>query len=56
MENDINVRKAPPWKSSQQRSIKIMLFIATMESILLRGSESWTLTKKPDKKLDGMYT
>jgi len=28
----------------------------SIESILLYGSESWTLTKSLSKKLDGSYT
>ena len=27
-----------------------------VESVLLYGSEAWTLTKKHEKKLDGTYT
>ena len=65
-EKDINVRKALAWqachkltkiwKSSLQKSIKIKLFIATVESVLLYGCETWTLTQKLEKQLDGMYT
>ena len=63
---DINVRKALAWKachklskiwkSKLQKSIKIKLFISTVESVLLYGCETWTITKKLEKQLDGMYT
>ena len=36
--------------------IKRRLFVATVESVLLYGSESWTLTVADEKALDGMYT
>ena len=62
----INVRKALAWKachklstiwkSKLQRSIKIKLFISIVESVLLYGCETWTITKKLEKQLDGMYT
>ena len=35
---------------------KIKLFRATVEPILLYGSETWTLSKKLEKRLDGTYT
>ena len=44
------------WKSSMCRELKIQLFIATVESILLYGLETWTITKTPLKKIDGCYT
>ena len=65
-EKDINVRKALAWqtchklskiwKSTLNKSIKIRLFIATVESVLLCGCETWTLTQKMERQLDGMYT
>ena len=33
-----------------------MLFIVDCESVLLYGSETWTLTKAQEKGLDGTYT
>ena len=36
--------------------LKIQFFRSTVESVLLYGSESWTLTKKMEKRLDGNYT
>ena len=63
---DINTRKARAWracnkltkiwKSNLPRSSKIKLFQATVESILLYGSETWTVTTKVRKMLDGCYT
>ena len=32
------------------------MFIATCESVLLYGSEAWTMTKAQEKSLDGTYT
>ena len=36
--------------------MKVRLFIATVESVLLYGSEAWTITKTMKKKIDGCYT
>ena len=36
--------------------MNVNLFIATIENILIYGSESWTLTSKQQKRLDGTYT
>jgi hypothetical protein len=65
-EKDIKVRKAQAWKalhdmsriwkSSMDRDLKIRFFIATIESILLYGCESWTLTETQEKSLNGTYT
>ena len=38
------------------RDLKLRFFIATIESILLYGCESWTLTEALEKSLDGTYT
>ena len=63
---DIIVRKAlawrslhklkPIWKSNLKRDLKIQLFRATTESILLYGCGTWSLTKQEEKSLDGTYT
>ena len=63
---DIKVRKALAWsachkmqkiwKSSLPKKIKIRLFTATVESILLYGCSTWTLTKAMEKSLDRTYT
>ena len=65
-EADITVRKAKAWaachrlkkiwKSDLRKEIKIRLFVALIESVLLYGAETWTMTKKLDKVLDGCYT
>ncbi len=38
------------------RAFKIPLFQAVVESILLYGSEAWTITRSPEIQLDGSYT
>ena len=65
-EKDIRTRKAKAWaachklkkvwKSNLRRSLKIRLFVATVESILLYGSETWTMTVSLEKQIDGCYT
>ena len=53
-ERDLGVREAKAWavchklkmwKSDLRRELKIHLFVATVESILLYGSETWTLQR-----------
>ncbi len=46
----------PIWKSKLPDTIKRDFFRATVESVLVYGSSTWTLTKKLEKKLDGTYT
>ena len=63
---DIKVRKAKAWKalngmkkiwtSNISRPVKLRLFLATVESVLLYGSETWTLTEALEKSLNGCYT
>ena len=58
-EKDLRVRKVKAWaachklkkkwKSGLRRGMKIRLFVATVESILLYGSETWTLTESLKK-------
>ena len=65
-EKDFKVRKALAWSachklrkiwnSTLSRTIKARLFIATVESVLLYGCETWTLTRILEKQLDGCYT
>ena len=65
-DKDINVRKALAWqslngmnkiwKSNLNTSLKVNLFIATVECVLLYGCESWTLTSTQEKALNGSYT
>ena len=44
------------WASNLSRNIKVRLFIATVETVLLYGSDTWTINKTLQKKLDGCYT
>ena len=44
------------WKSDLRRDLKIRLFTDTVESVLLYGSETWTMTKRLTKIIDGCYT
>ena len=44
------------WKSKLQPQLKISFFKMTVQSVLLYGSSSWTLTKTLEKKIDGAYT
>ena len=65
-EKDLKARKAEAWracnkltkiwKSDLTREIKISLFCSTVESVLLYGSDTWTLSEKLTKQLDGCYT
>ena len=43
------------WKSNLSNDIKIKLFQATVEKVLLYGSEPWAVTRKIGKALDGCY-
>ncbi len=64
--SDIKVRKAMAWKacnamnmlwrSPLDSKLKIRLFECTVESVLLYGCETWTLTLGLQKELDGCYT
>ena len=65
-EKDIKIRKAEAWralnklnkiwKSNLSRGIKISLLSSAVESVLLYGSDTWTLTEKLSSQLDGCYT
>ena len=44
------------WKSGLSRELKVHVFRATVEHVLLYGAECWTLTKQLQKRLDGCYT
>ncbi len=65
-EKDIQVRKGQAWKalnkmssiweSSMSRKVKTRFFIAAIESILLYGCESWTVTPRIERSLNGTYT
>ena len=65
-EKDIAVRKALAWKALNKLDkiwksilsdeVKLNTFTTLIESILLYGCESWTLTQAQSKRLDGCYT
>ena len=44
------------WVSPIKKATKMRLFKGKVECILLHGSDSWSLTKSLEKKLDGTYT
>ena len=44
------------WKSTLPINLKRDFFRATVETVLLYGSTTWTLTKKLEKKINGTYT
>ena len=48
------MRKA--WNSDIGRPLRVALFKATLETVLLYGAETWTLTQALSTKLDGTYT
>ena len=64
--HDFNSRKALAWsaankleriwKSNLNRDLKLKIFRACVESILVYNSETWTLTKVMEIKIDGLYT
>ena len=43
------------WTSKLPWATKIRLFRVTVESVLLYGSETWTVTKKLEKSVNGCY-
>ncbi|KXJ06531.1 hypothetical protein AC249_AIPGENE24955 [Exaiptasia diaphana] len=63
---DVNIRKALAWKalndmtniwkSTMNPVLKKRFFVATVESILLYGCESWSMTESMVKSLSGAYT
>ena len=65
-ENDMKIRISKAWaalnnmqniwKSNLPRKIKVNFFRATVESILVYGSTTWTLTVSLRKRLNGTYT
>lgn len=64
--HDISVRKAQAmaalhsmdtcWKSNLSRATKIKLFRATVESVLLYGCETWTMSSALNCVINGFYT
>ena len=44
------------WKSLLSNQLKRRLIVATVESVLLYGTETWILTRQEEKALDEVYT
>ena len=44
------------WRSNLRRDLKIRLFQATVESIFLYETETWTITGSLKKRTDGCYS
>ena len=65
-QKDFGVRKALAWKacnkleriwkSKLHSQLKVRIFKSVVEPILLYGSETWTISRKLEKRLDGTYT
>ena len=65
-EKDIRVRKGLAWKalndmdkvwtSNMNPELKKRFFVATVESILIYGCESWALNARTERMLNGTYT
>ena len=65
-EQDFEIRKAlawsacnkmkKVWQSNMNRKTKVRLFTAPVESVLLYNSETWTINKNMQKKINGCYT
>jgi hypothetical protein len=64
---DFEVRKALAWKAATRlvkiwkrkhmsRSLKLKLFLACVESVLLYNAVTWTMNNTLTKRLDGCYT
>ena len=63
---DVNIRiskawaalnsKNTIWKSKLSTNLKRYFFRVAVESVLVYGSVTWTLTTSLDKKIDGTYT
>ena len=65
-DTDFKVLKAIAWKVLNQmknvwcsrlsQKLKVKLFLATVESVLVYGGEAWTMKKNLTKAIDGVYT
>ncbi len=59
-ETDLNMRQAKAWAAFEGMDcfskIKCDFFQAAVVSILMYGCNTWTLTKRIEKKLDGNFT
>ena len=65
-EHDINIRTAKAWaalnnlniiwKSNLRENLKINFFRTAVETVLVYGSVTWTMTVAMERKIDGTYT
>ena len=65
-QKDFNIRKAMAWdacnkldkiwQSNITNALKVQTFKTLVEPVLLYGSETWTLSTRLEKRLDGCYT
>ena len=53
---DIAHKLKPLWTSKMRRTTIVGVLTAAVESVLMYGSEAWTLTKALTDRLDGLYT
>ena len=63
---DFEIRKSLAWKAATKlkkiwisnisQHLKLKIFFATIESILLYGCETWTITKTLQNRINGCYT
>lgn len=44
------------WSIKIAGKLKLRLLMSTVKSVLLHSAETWTLTKKLQKQIDGCYT
>ena len=44
------------WKSGLNKKTKLSIFKSNVESIIMYGSDTWTVTRELEEKLDGCYT
>ena len=66
-DKDLSARKAQAWAAAEKlrrvwkapqlsRELKVRLFRATVESVLLYGAQCWSLTVAQTRSLDGTHT
>ena len=53
---DIAHKLTPVWTSCMPSKTKVGVLTAAVESVLMYGSEYWSLTKALTNRLDGLYT
>jgi len=50
------IELGPIWRSGLEKRLKVTFFRSVVESVLLYGCETWSLTEALNLKLDGNYT